>query len=180
MVLIDRRKLVAVAAIFTVALTAMIAGVVWQQYASSMPSIGEIDDLREYESSWRPLNSESPIRVDDWKDKTVILNFWGSWCPPCIEEMPLLDRFNAEYSEQGIRVVGFVIDREEAAKDFLETNQIRFPSLIAEMDVTDELMESLGNDNDVLPYTVAFGRTGERLFSHEGPLAEEDLEKLIK
>ncbi len=180
MVLIDRRKLVAVAAIFAVAVTALVAGVVWQQYASSMPSIGEIDDLREFESSWRPINSESSIRVDDWKDKTVVLNFWGSWCPPCIEEMPLLDRFNAEYGDQGIRVVGFVIDREEAAKDFLETNQIRFPSLIAEMDVTDELMESLGNDDSVLPYTVAFSQSGKRTFVHEGPVAEEDLQKLIE
>ena len=176
----DRRKLIVVAAIVTVALTALAAGVVWQRYASSMPTIGEIDDLREYESSWRSINSEALIRVDDLKDKTVVLNFWGSWCPPCIEEMPLLDRFNAQYGEQGVRVVGVVVDREKAAKDFLKSNQIQFPSIIAQMDVTNEIMELLGNDDGVLPYTVTFSQTGERLFSHEGPLAEEDLQKLIK
>ncbi|MDE0309173.1 MAG: TlpA disulfide reductase family protein [Acidiferrobacterales bacterium] len=178
----DTRKLVVVTTMLAVAVTALVAGVMWQRHSSSttISSIGAIDDLREYESSWRVINGESSILVDDLKNKTVVLNFWGSWCPPCISEMPLLDRFNTEHSEQGVQVVGVVIDREQAAKDFLQSNQIRFPSLIAEMHVTDELMELLGNDDGVLPYTVAFGRTGERVYTHEGPLKEEDLLKLIQ
>ena len=73
-----------------------------------------------------------------------------------------------------------VIDQEEAAKAFLESNQIRFPSVIADMQVTNELMESLGNKDGVLPFTVAFSKSGEREFMRQGPVTEEDLQTLIQ
>ena len=176
-----RSKLVVVTAVFSVALISLFAGVMWQRYSASLGvSIHQVNELREYENHWRPLNVTEPVAVDDWKDKAVVVNFWGSWCPPCIEEMPLLDKFNTEHGEQGVQVVGVVIDQEEAAKAFLESNQIRFPSVIADMQVTNELMESLGNKDGVLPFTVAFSKSGEREFMRQGPVTEEDLQTLIQ
>lgn len=176
-----RKKVIVATTVFAVALTAMIAGIMWQRHAASLAfSIHRIDDLRAYESHWRPVNRTGPVTVNDWKDKAVVVNFWGSWCPPCIEEMPLLDRFSTAYAEQGVLVVGVVIDREDAARAFLDANGIRFPSVIADMQVTAELMEALGNKDGVLPFTVAFFRSGERAFMHRGPVTETELQTLIQ
>ena len=176
-----RKKYLLVGAVFSAGLIALVAGVLLQQYASSLAiSNQHINEIAGYQSKWRPINSDQQVGGDDWKNKTVLLNFWGSWCPPCIEEMPLLDRFNKEYADQGIRVVGIVIDQEDAAMEFLESNQIEFPSVIANMKVTNELMEFLGNDEGVLPFTVVFNESGKKELTHLGPLTEKHLQKLIQ
>ncbi len=177
----QRRKLLIAAGVFTAGLTALVAGFTLQQYVKDTASLfHDIDDLRAYESHWSTLTNSDPVTVDSWRDKILVLNFWGSWCPPCVEEMPLLDRMNNEHRERGVRVVGVVVDREEDARAFLDENQIEFPSIIADMQLTNEIIEKLGNTQRVLPFTVAFDRSGRRNFSRAGPLTEEDFKTLVE
>lgn len=69
-----------------------------------------------------------PIRMADLRGKVVIVDFWASWCEPCREELPALDRLYQRYREQGLVVVGVSVDRTERnARGFLRRNSVSFP-----------------------------------------------------
>ena len=66
---------------------------------------------------------------DDFGGKLLVLNFWASWCPPCVEETPSLNQFAREFGPQGVVVLGISIDRNENLyKKFIERFQIAFPT----------------------------------------------------
>lgn len=174
----SRKRIVVIAAVVCVCLTSIAAGLVWRQWiVDSQASVLHIDHLRQYEEHWKVLNADQ-VRVEDWNKKAVLINFWGSWCPPCVEEMPLLDQFNDQHSD--IQIVGIVVDQEEAAVHFLAQNEIEFPSLLLNQSVVTNMLQSLKNDDLVLPYSVAYNKSGKSLFTKAGPLSKSDLEKLLQ
>lgn len=66
--------------------------------------------------------------IQDFHGKVLVLNFWASWCKPCVDEMPSLNRFAAEMKGQGITVLGISVDHDEAKyKKFLKAANIGFP-----------------------------------------------------
>ena len=89
----------------------------------------------------------------------LLVNFCATWCPPCVEEMPLLDRFFRENSASGWKVVGLAIDQPSAVRQFLARTPVSFPVGMAGLQGT-ELGRSLGNQTGGLPFTVVIGRDG--------------------
>lgn len=70
-----------------------------------------------------------PTRLSDLRGKVIVLNFWATWCPPCVEEMPSLDALHATISPQGGMVLGISVDdTEEVYAQFLQRLNIRFPN----------------------------------------------------
>lgn len=70
-----------------------------------------------------------PARLPDLRGKVVVLNFWATWCPPCVEEMPSLNRLHQRLTSQGGFVLGISVDEDSAAYEkFLRDHQIRFPT----------------------------------------------------
>jgi cytochrome c biogenesis protein CcmG/thiol:disulfide interchange protein DsbE len=55
------------------------------------------------------------IRLSSFRQKVVVLNFWATWCPPCVEETPSLNKFAAEMENKGVTVVGVSVDQDPAA-----------------------------------------------------------------
>ena len=165
-----------VALLFT-AITAagLVVGIALRELDWSEP---DLSVLRDVQSHWTALNGEV-MAVDDWFGNTVLLNFWGSWCAPCVEEMPMLDEFQNRYANQNVRVIGIAIDHKEAAMKFLEVNSIEFPSLIADPDATDKIMDLFGNVDGVLPFTIVFSENGSTKMTKAGPLSREDLDSLV-
>ncbi len=69
--------------------------------------------------------------LSDFKGKVVVLNFWASWCPECLAEMPELERFQREYKDKGVVLIGINIDRsEEKAREMVKKTGISFLNLI--------------------------------------------------
>lgn len=106
--------------------------------------------------------------------RPLVLNFWATWCPPCVKEMPQLDRFAADHATRGWQVVGLAIDRREAVQKFLEKLPVRFPIVLGGVEGTD-LGRQLGNTAGALPYTVVFRADGRPWRQKHGETSYEEL-----
>ena len=108
--------------------------------------------------------------------KPLLLNFWAPWCPPCVEEMPLLDRFYAENHEKNWQVLGMAVDQAAAVSRFLGHTPVRFPVTLAGMAGV-ELSRSLGNLDGGLPFTVVLNSAGQIVQRKMGRVNAQELEQ---
>jgi thiol-disulfide isomerase/thioredoxin len=108
------------------------------------------------------------------RGRPLVLNFWATWCAPCIREMPLLDRFQAQAAPRGWQVVGLAADQAQPVREFLQRAPVRYPVVLAGgAGIT--LARRLGNPDGALPFTVLFGRDGQIQRRKRGELAEVEL-----
>jgi thiol-disulfide isomerase/thioredoxin len=114
------------------------------------------------------------LRLSTFRGQPLIVNFWASWCAPCVKEMPQFDRFHQTHAAAGWRVVGLAVDRPEAVKAFLARTPVRFPVALAGLDGT-ELMSALGNRQGGLPFTVVIDREGWIVQRRLGETSYDDL-----
>ncbi|MGR3913036.1 MAG: TlpA family protein disulfide reductase [Gammaproteobacteria bacterium] len=116
----------------------------------------------------------------EWLGKVVVVNHWATWCPPCVEEIPLLIETQRAYQARGVQIVGVAHDFLDAARAYGERAGINYPSLVA-LSGGFEIMRSQGNvAGTPLPFTVFFDRAGNRAASHLGQLSREDLLRALK
>jgi thiol-disulfide isomerase/thioredoxin len=124
------------------------------------------------------LSFETPqgpaLSMARFQGKPLLVNFWATWCAPCIEEMPMLDAFHRQHAANGWQVVGLAIDQPSSVRKFLQRTPVGFPIGLAGLEGT-ELTRSLGNDVGGLPFSVQFGADGRVLQRRMGRLSEADL-----
>ncbi len=106
--------------------------------------------------------------------KPVLLNFWGTWCPPCVKEMPELDRFAKALAPQGWQVVGLAVDKAQAVRDFLARSPVSYTIGLAGFEGT-EVSRQLGNSQAGLPFTVAFDARGQVTHRKAGATTLDEL-----
>jgi len=96
----------------------------------------------------------------------VVLNFWAPWCPPCVREMPELDRFARSDAGKGALVIGLAIDEQPAVDKFVAAHPVSFPiSILGYAGLA--WARRLSNDPNVaLPFTAVFDRS-QRLVQHK-------------
>ena len=116
--------------------------------------------------------------VREWDGKVLLVNFWATWCPPCIKEMPLLIELQNQYGEQGLQVIGLAIDDEQSVRDFVNTYGITFPVVAGEIEAM-ELATRFGNRLNALPYTAFVDRNGVIVQVTAGEISREAAEKII-
>lgn len=119
------------------------------------------------------------LPMAQFRGKPLVLNFWATWCPPCVEELPLLNRFHAEQKARGWQVLGLAIDQPSNVLKFLARMPLDFPVGLAGMGGT-ELGRALGNLQGGLPFTVLFGANGSVLQRKMGQLSADDLAQWVR
>lgn len=156
------------------------AGAAWWKFQPHDVVAGEPE--RAAESFWQ-MSFDTPngqaLPMNSFRGKTVLVNFWATWCPPCVEELPLLDYFYQENKDKNIQVVGLAVDQPSAVRTWLQSKPLNFPVGMAGLAGT-ELSKSLGNQTGGLPFTVVFGASGQLLHRKLGKVSPEDLAQWAK
>jgi len=116
----------------------------------------------------------APLALAPLQGKPLVINFWATWCPPCVEEMPLLDGFYRQQAPKGWQVIGLAIDQPSAVRTFLARTPVTFPIGLAGLGGT-ELGKSLGNLSGGLPFTVVVAAGGEIVQRRMGRVTTDDL-----
>ncbi|MBG9389958.1 TlpA disulfide reductase family protein [Caenimonas aquaedulcis] len=147
----------------------------WESHRAAAPDTDRADML------W-PLDFETPggqpLPMQSLRGKPLVVNFWATWCPPCVEELPLLDGFFREHSAKGWQVIGLAIDQPSAVRKFLARTPVTFPIGMAGLGGT-ELGLALGNAGGGLPFTVALDASGRVLQRKMGRLVAADLAQWV-
>ncbi len=105
--------------------------------------------------------NDEPRAISEFKGRGVILNFWATWCAPCVKEMPDLDRLNARFKDEGIDVLALSVDRNplHVAKRFYKNNRLK--NLLILTDKKRKILRRLSIQ--VLPTTVLFDTSGREI-----------------
>ena len=103
------------------------------------------------------------------RGKIVVVNFWATWCPPCVEEMPALSTMHRALNEAGYAVafLGVAIDRADAVAEFSKSTPVSYPLVIAG-GAGSEIGRMMGNQAGALPFTVIIDRHGQVVESSLG------------
>ena len=108
----------------------------------------------------------------DLAGKVAVVNFWATWCVPCIQEIPSFNKVHRDFAAKGVTVVGVSMDEEgaEKVKPFLQKHPMDYRVALG----NDALAKQFKTD-DGLPVTVVFDRTGKEVKRFQGFLREDEL-----
>lgn len=147
------------------------AGLAWWRYSpapvdeEAMPGLWQL----EFDT---PTGTK--LALQSLRGRPLLINFWATWCSPCIEELPLLNAFYRENADSGWQVIGIAVDKLEPVKAFLARQPLAFPVALAGMEGL-TLSRTLGNQVGGLPFTVLIGADGRVLNRKIGKLSAQDL-----
>ncbi len=144
----------------------------WMRQRSRLPAAAEAALwTQEFD-----LTDGSTLDLATWKGKPLVINFWATWCPPCVEEMPLLDAFFQQNRLKGWQMLGIAIDQPSQIKRFLDQRPVSYPIALGGLHGL-ELGEKLGNANGSLPFTVVLAADGRLILSKLGKLSANEIQK---
>lgn len=162
-------------------LTALVAGlaataglgVAWLQLRedNSVPSQAE-------QGFWHLILKRvdgTDLPMSSFSSKPLLLNFWATWCPPCVEELPLLSDFYLKNQSKSWQVLGIAVDKKVPVERFLSQMPLPFPVVLAGASGL-SLSQSLGNSQGGLPFSVLFTAQGKVIRHKIGKLTAPDLE----
>ncbi len=183
------KKLLLPLAGLALAFTAGVTGYMFQQdrqaqpAATAAPAPAKAKLVKGIVGSQRPEFSLADVdgnvrHINEWDGKVVAINFWATWCPPCIKEIPEFVELQHRYENQGLQFVGIALQRAEEVTDFMAEHGMNYPVLAGELEVI-KIAEEYGNNIGALPYTVIITRNGEIHYVKKGPLSGAEADSII-
>jgi thiol-disulfide isomerase/thioredoxin len=147
------------------------AGVSWWRLRLEEP-LSEAETAF-WSGAFQGINGEL-MSLGAFRGKPLLVNFWATWCPPCVEELPMLNDFYRTHAPAGWQVLGLAVDQAEPVRRFLQRLPLDFPNALAGF-AGSELGRTLGNVSGGLPFTVVFDARGALVHRKLGKVSEADL-----
>jgi len=119
-----------------------------------------------------------PRTLNDWSGRSLIVNFWATWCAPCRREIPLLSQLQRDHAAEGFQVIGIAVDFREDVLKFANEFKIDYPLLIGEQDALDAAT-AFGIDAIGFPFTIFSDRQGRVVTAHTGELTAPEAEVIL-
>ena len=160
-----------------ISLLALLAGILSSQWISKTGLASDPSIKAFFANSWQTPDGKT-ANSENWREKVLVVNFWASWCPPCVEEMPTLDKIAQEYSAKNVLIVGIGIDSPSNVREFLQKTPVSYPIVIGGLEGSN-LAKQMGNSQGALPYTVVISPNGKSSFTKLGKISENELKKAI-
>ncbi len=121
-----------------------------------------------------PDLSGTPRSLSEWRGRTVLVNFWATWCAPCRREMPLLESVHTSADGARFQIVGIAIDRPDPVQHFVAETGVTYPILVGQQEALDAA-DQFGDAFMALPFSVLAAPDGSVLAVHTGELDAADL-----
>lgn len=119
-----------------------------------------------------------PTSISAWAGKSLVINFWATWCAPCRREIPLLEALSVEWANRGIAVIGVAVDHRDRVASFAQELKIHYPLLIGEQEALD-VAGRFGVDSPVFPFTIFTDRQGEVVALYVGELRKPQADLIL-
>ena len=119
------------------------------------------------------------LDLQSFRGKPMLINFWATWCPPCVAELPMIEAFWSEHAAKGLQVLALAVDQPSSVRRFLEKQPLSFPVAMAGLDGMD-LVRALGNSQGGLPFSVFFNADGAIYSQKMGQLTHQDLQDWLR
>ncbi|MCQ8116713.1 TlpA family protein disulfide reductase [Methylomonas rosea] len=157
-----------------IAFIALVAGLFARQYLA----VAETNKPAPQLNFSLPDLADKPQSVTQWQGKILIINFWATWCPPCLKEIPEFIKLQDEYKDKGVQFVGIAIEDKQPVEDYLKRIKINYPVLIGGEGAT-MLAQQLGNVINTVPFTVIINQQGQIMHHQLGELTREKVLEVI-
>lgn len=127
----------------------------------------------------RDSETGTTTTIGDWAGKIRLINFWASWCAPCLEEVPHLIEIQKKYSSRNLQVLGPAVEYADTGVGFAESMKMNYPVFFNGPD-TLSTMDKLGDQYGALPFTVLIAADGSILETASGGMSLDQLIALIE
>jgi thiol-disulfide isomerase/thioredoxin len=115
-------------------------------------------------------------RLQDYRGKWVLVNFWATWCPPCLEEIPDLVSLHEAHKKIDLVVIGVALDSsEKSVREFVAKRHVSYSVVLGDYDMAKQVGEV-----EVLPTSYLYNPQGELVSYQEGLLTRSSIESYIK
>ncbi|MCQ8127954.1 TlpA family protein disulfide reductase [Methylomonas rivi] len=114
-----------------------------------------------------------------WRGKILVVNFWATWCPPCLKEIPEFIQWQDTYRTKNLQFVGIALDDQASVAEYLQRIAVNYPILIAG-DEGGALAHQLGNIINAVPFTVIVDRQGRIVHRQPGELTKEQFLRAVE
>lgn len=153
---------------------ALVGGV----FVQSLPNKEQISSLPPTLEFSLPDLQGRQRAISEWQGKILIINFWATWCPPCLKEIPEFINLQNELNDKGLQFIGIAVEDRETIEQYLKTIAINYPILVGGGEAI-TLSQQLGNIINTVPFSIIVNKQGQIIHRHPGELNRDKIIEII-
>ena len=146
--------------------------------ANTVDVAGPSSDKPLWYWSFEDLDGQARL-LNEWQGPYLVINFWATWCPPCLKEIPSFIALQNKFRNDNVQFIGVAYDHTEAVKEFVAKTEINYPILLGGDDVA-VFMRDFGNKIGALPFTAVVDGSGKVVTTHQGEWHQADAEEALR